>query len=44
MPVFEQLGILDELLEISIKCSSMNVLDESLRSMGRVEIDGQMDL
>jgi len=44
MPVFEQLGILDELLEISIKCTSMNLLDESLKSMGNVKMDGQKDM
>lgn len=44
MPVFEQLGILDELLSISIKCTTMNLLDESLKSMGTVDMGGQKEL
>ncbi|KAF9339850.1 hypothetical protein BGX26_009210, partial [Mortierella sp. AD094] len=33
MPVFEQLGLLDELLSISLPCKGINILDPELKIM-----------
>lgn len=40
LPVFEQLGLLDELQKIAFPCINLELLHEDLSSIGSIDISG----
>ncbi|KAF9434846.1 hypothetical protein BGZ76_007332 [Entomortierella beljakovae] len=43
MPVFEQLGLLDDLLKVSFRASTMDVYREDLKPLGSMDIGGNSE-
>lgn len=44
LPVFEQLGLFDDLMRVSLPCHGMNIFQENMKKISEVKMEGYKNL